>query len=387
MRIMRGLPAVCFAVVLALTLAAAAEAATDVASITRSRAPERMWAPLTAADAALAGAGRGSDPTSGWSVNPALLGLVPRSWARGTGTLLDPRRSDVKATTLDYSDKSPLLTFGEAGLVFGGGRMSYGLYVAQDAYDKAEESFIDTAFSEVQSPITRENRFVSSLARAGLAAAWSRGPVALGAALELSRPFERWQTTPSAESQANPPFPQPVDVRLDGLAVGGAAGVVVTPEEWLTVGAAGRAAASTDLESQDGAKLGRDEIPFSATLGVHAGRAVGGSLVGSAEYTASREVSYGDTLGRGPERVPERVRLAAGYSYVSPAMPIEFRLGFAWSPYAGDGSPRYGGFGVGLGYRMQASVVRVSYSRESRRTPEGDTSARAFLVLGLDIRL
>jgi hypothetical protein len=386
MKRMRALGRLCMHVALLAAVGAGAAAASDLVSITRSRFPERMWTPLTAADAALAGAGRAADPASGWSVNPALLGLESHDRLRLTGVLLDPQRSDVKANTREYSDTSPLVAFGEAGAALSRGAMAYGLYVTQDAYDQAHESFLDTAFAATQPPITRDNEFTSSLARAGLAAAYRRGRVSLGAAFELSRPLERFQTVPSAESQANPPFPQPEEVRLDGLAVGGALGVVAAPYPWLSVGAAARAAGGTDLETEDGDKSGHDEVPFSADLGVHVGRSAGGNLHLSAGYVGPRDVTLGDTLGRGDERQPERVRLAAGYAYASPILPWEFRVGLGWSPYPGDGAARYSSFGIGLGYKLEGSVVRISYARESRQTPQDDVSARAFLAIGLDVR-
>jgi hypothetical protein len=168
--------------------------------------------------------------------------------------------------------------------------------------------------------------------------------------------------------------------------VGGALGVTAVANEWLVFGAAARAAGGTDLKSQDGATLGHDEVPLSADLGVHVGRGPGGNLHLSAAYTGVREVTLGDTLGRGDERAPERVRLAAGYAYASSAMPWEFRVGLGWSPFPGDGGARFSTFGVGLGYKMEGSVARLAYARENRRTPEDEASSRAFLTLGLDIR-
>lgn len=366
-------------------VAATTAAASDLVAITRARFPERMWTPLTAADAALAGAGRAADPASGWSANPALLALEGEDRLRLTGTLLNPSRTDVQAGTLQYSDSSPLVSFGEAGIAVSRGALAFGVYVAQDAYDQAHESFIDTAFGA--SPIARDDKFTSSLARGGLAGAYRLGRVSLGAAVELSRPWEHFATVPSEESQGTPPYPQPEDVRLDGLAVGGALGAVAAPYDWLAVGAAARLAGETDLKTEDGEVSGHDEVPFAADLGVHLGRTMGGNLHLSAAYAAAREVALGDAIGRGDEREPERVRLAAGYAYASRALPWDFRIGLGWSPYPGDGAARYSTFGVGLGYRLEGSVVRASYARENRRTPGDETSSRGFVELGLDVRL
>jgi hypothetical protein len=380
---MRVLGRVGIPVLLLAAAAVTSAAASDLVAITRARVPERMWTPLTAADAALVGAGRAADPASGWSANPALLTGVGQDRLRLTGVFLNPERSDVQAGTLDFSDASPLVSFGEAGIALSRGAMAFGLYVAQDAYDQAHESFIDTASGSA--PITRDNEFTSSLARGGLAAAYRRGNLSLGAAIELSRPLERFATVPAEENQSTPPYPQPEEVRLDGLAVGGALGVLAAPYEWLSVGAAARAAGGTDLETADGDQSGHDEVPFAADLGVHLGRAAGGNLHLSAAYTGPRDVALGDTLGRGDEHQPERVRLAAGYAYASPSLPWEFRVGLGWSPYPGDGAARFSSFGVGLGYRLEGSQVRVSYARENRRTPEDETSARGFVVVGLDV--
>ena len=359
---------------------AAAVADSDLSSVTRSRYPERLWAPLTAVDAALVGAGRATDPASGWSANPALLGLEPENRLRVTGTLLNPQRNDVQATTRDYSDSSPLVTFGEAGLVAAKGRVAWGLYLTQDAFDKAHESFTDTAAGSA--PVPRDNEFTSSLARAGVAAAYRKGRLSLGAALELSRPAESWKTVEQLVI-----YPEPVtrESRVDGVAVGGALGAVLAANEWLAIGASGRLAGGADLEDEDGVAAGHDEVPFTAGFGVHVGRPAGGNLHLAAEYTGPRDVTLADSLG-GDGRQPERVRLAAGYAYASPALPWEFRAGLGWSPYAGDGAARYNSFGVGLGYKLEGSVVRATYARERRNTPEGDNSARSYLVFGLDVR-
>jgi hypothetical protein len=359
---------------------AAAAADSDLVSVTRSRFPERLWTPLTAADAALVGAGRAADPASGWSANPALLRLEPGNRLRATGTLLNPQRNDVKSSVREYSDSSPLVTFGEAGAVVAKGSVAWGLYLTQDAFDKAHESFIDTAAGSA--PVPRDNEFTSSLARAGLAAAYRQGRFSVGAALELSRPTESWKTVEQLVI-----YPEPVtrELRADGLVVGGALGAVVAANEWLAIGAVGRLAGGTDLEDEDGATVGHDEVPFAAGLGVHLGRSAGGNLHLSAEYAGPRDVTLADSLG-GAARDPERVRLAAGYAYASPVMPWEFRAGLGWSPYPGDGAARYNSFGVGVGYRLEGSVVRATYARERRNTPEGDSSARSFMVFGLDVR-
>lgn len=359
---------------------AAAAGDSDLSSVTRSRFPERMWTPLTAADAALVGAGRSTDRASGWSANPALLGLEPENRLRVTGALLNPQRNDVQSSVREYSDSSPRVTFGEAGLVAAKGSVAWGLYLTQDAFDEAHESFIDTAAGSA--PVPRDNEFSSSLARAGLAAAYRKGRLSLGAALELSRPAESWKTVEQLVI-----YPEPVtrESRVDGLAVGGALGAVVAANEWLAFGASGRLGGGTDLEDEDGAAAGHDEVPFAAGLGVHVGRSVGGNLHAAAEYTGPRDVTLADSLG-GDAHQPERVRLAAGYAYTSPALPWEFRAGLGWSPYPGDGAARYNSFGVGLGYRLEGSVVRATYARERRNTPDGDSSARSFLVFGLDVR-
>jgi hypothetical protein len=362
---------------------ALAGASVDLVALTRARFPDRAWAPITAADAALAGAGRAVDPASGWSANPALLARVKGNWARGTGLLLDPRRNDVQTGTYRYSDESPHFTFGEAGLVEGSASHSWGVYVTQDSYDKARESFIDTAAG--QAPTAYANEFRSSLARAGLAGALSFGRASVGLAFEAYRPEERFESLPPIGADPSVLGAQGGRVRLHGLCLGGAAGLLVQLREGVAVGASARAAASGDLEDEDGHKVGSDEAPLAANLGVQVGRGAGGNLLLGAGYTGPRDVALGDSIGRGDERAEKRLRLAAGYSYQPAAMPWEFRAGLGWSPYPGGGEARYSSLGVGLGFRMQASMARVSYTRESRRAPNGDRAARTFATLGLDI--
>ncbi len=357
-------------------------ASADLVTITRSRFPDRSWAPFTPADAALVGAGRAVDPASGWSANPALLPLLKGQWLRGTGTLLDPRRSDVAGHTAQYSDQSPHFTFGEEALGSGMKKLAWGVYAVQDAFDQAQESFIDTTAG--RAPIAYANEFESSLGRGGLAVgSWLGERVTLGAAFEVSRTREKLSAVPT---EGAPIGLVAAGVDLTGLSFGGAAGVVAMPKDWLVVAASARAATGTDLEAEDGTKVGHDEVPFSADLGLQMGRGAGGSLLLGATYVGKREVSLGDSVGRGVDRAPRRARVAAGYAYRPAAMPWEFRIGLGWSPYPGEGEARLTNFGVGLGYRLPASVVRVSYAREDRRTPDGVTSARNFVVFGLDLR-
>jgi hypothetical protein len=362
---------------------ALAGAGVDLVALTRSRFPDRAWVPITAADAALAGAGRAVDAASGWSVNPALLAQVRGNWVRGNGTLLDPRRNDVQTGTFRYSDESPHVTFGEGAVVEGTPTHAWGVYVTQDSYDKAQESFIDT--SAGHAPTAYSNEFRSSLGRAGLAGAFSLGRLAVGVAFEASRPEERYGSRPPVGADPSVVAVQEGQVRLHGLCLGGAAGFHLSVRNGVAVGASARAAASGDLKDQDGHKVGTDEAPFAANLGVQVGQGTGGNLLVGAAYTGPRDVALGDSIGRGAERAAKRVRLAAGYSYQPTAMPWEFRAGLGWSPFPGRGEARYSSLGLGLGWRMQGSTARLGYARENRRAPNGDRATRNFVALGLDV--
>lgn len=372
------LPLLCLAIASAPAIA---RAASDLVAITRAHFPDRAWFPLTAADAALVGAGRAVDPASSWTANPAVLGLVATRSVRFTGAALDPRRSDLRADTQEYSDKSPHVTFGELGLAVPRRSFSYSLFLAQDSYDKEREVFLDTGLP----PIVRENEIHSALQRAGLALALAAGQARVGMALEVRRALETLVTTPSEEAQTQFGV-VPGAVRLRGYGFGGAAGVVARPSAWTVVGASARVASRPHLENEEGERVGDDEIPLAANLGLRIGRDSGGRLYLGASYDGERQVSLGDSVGRGEERAPERVQLSAGYAFRPSVAPWEFRTGFGWSPHPADGGARFTRFGIGVGYDFEGWLARVSFVRERRNGPSDEESSRALFLFGLDAR-
>src|SRR5262249_46054138 len=130
------------AALLASLCATAAHAATDLVTITSSFFPERPWTPLSAADGALAGAGRAVDPASSWSLNPATMARAGHVHVRATALAVDPQRNDLRAQTLDSSDTSPFVSVGESGIHATKEDLSFALYIAQDAFQQTKEQYI-----------------------------------------------------------------------------------------------------------------------------------------------------------------------------------------------------------------------------------------------------
>src|SRR5215510_482089 len=160
----------------------AAHAATDLVTISSSFFPERPWTPMSAADGALAGAGRATDPSSSWSLNPATMVRAGIWKVRGTALGLDPQRNDLRASTLDYSDTSPFVSLGETGIHATRGQLQFALYLAQDSYQQSKEQYIkdEPGFG----PLSFETQTETHRARYGLSAGATRGAWSGGLAIE-----------------------------------------------------------------------------------------------------------------------------------------------------------------------------------------------------------
>jgi len=362
----------------------AAQAATDLVTITSSFFPERPWTPLSAADGALAGAGRATDPASSWSLNPATMVRAGMWKVRATAVGLDPQRNDLRASTLDYSDTSPFVTVGETGIhARRGENLGFGLYLAQDAYQQSKEEYI--ANEPGFGPLSFESQTESNRARLGLSAGATRGAWSAGVALEGHFVHEKFDYLPSEEAQNLGAVPAKAD--LSGGSLGGAAGVAWQASPLVLVAADARAAGSPKLDDTNGNKVGTDEIPPSVDFGVTVGRETGGHFLGGASYQGARDVALGDSLGRGTDHDPARWNLAAGYYYKPREAAWEFRAGFGWSPYPGEGGARYSRMGVGLGYDFSGILAHLSYSRDARHTSDSVNTSRNWFTLGFDFKL
>ncbi len=363
-----------------------ARAATDPVAINRAYFPDRTWAPQTAVDAALVGAGRASDSLSSWVVNPALVARYAasgRAQARVTGLFLDPHRNDIAGNSVDFSDTSPFLSFGESGVaapVAGGVLL---LALDQPSYHQEETAFIDTTAG---SPATfRTNTARSSWQRASLGYARSFGDYSVGLALQGIRGSEAYETVPSDVAIGFGVVPGSVDLRGTGLT--GTAGVAGRPAPWLSVGGAWHLACDLDWQDENGNAGGQDHVPEGFDLGGTLGRGLGGNLAVGAAWSGERRATLPDSLGRGEEISPARWNLAAGYTYRSRGAPWEFRAGFGWSPRPSGGGARASRFGVGLGYDLGGLRLRGSFSGESLESASAEKSSRRFFTLGADFDL
>ena len=365
---------------------APAEAATDPVAANRAYFPDRLWMPQSAADAALAGAGRATDSLSSWFVNPALVAGYADSGAaraRITGFAADARRNDIAGNSVNFSDKSPFLSFGETGVAVPLGAFVVLLGADQPGFQREETAFIDTTTGGA--PLFRSNSVRAYWQRGTLGAARRFGAWQAGVAVHAYRVQEFYQTLLEPGAIQVGAIPGELDV--EGIGVGGVAGLAGRPSSWLQLGAAYRLGAAVDLEDEDGGAAGTDEVPDGFTLGASVGEGLGGNLHLSASWTGERRATLPDTLGRGEEVSPARWETGVGYAYRSRVAPWEFRAGFGWSPYPTDGGSRSNRFGVGLGYDLGGLRARASYANESFRTADGDKSSRGLLLLTVDFDL
>ena len=371
------------AILASLLPSANAQAATDLVTINSSFFPERPWTPLSAADGALAGAGRATDPSSSWSLNPATMARGGVWHVRATALGLDPQRNDLRASTLDYSDTSPFVSVGECAIRAARSEVGFALYLAQDAYQQSKEEYISS--EPGFGPVSFQSQTETNRARAGLSAGATRGTWSGGVALEGNFVHEKFNYLPSQDAQNLGAIPAKAD--LSGSSLGGAAGVAWQASPLVLVAADARAAGSPKLEDPSGNKVGSDEIPASFDFGVTVGRETGGHFLGGASYQGARDVALGDSVGRGTDHDPARWNLAAGYSYKPREAAWDFRAGFGWSPYPGDGGARYSRMGVGLGYDFSGILAHVSYSRDARHTSDSVNTSRNWFTFGFDFKL
>lgn len=364
----------------------AAEAATDPVAINRAYFPERAWAPQTAADGGLVGAGRASDPLSSWVVNPALVGGFAdsgRAQGRLGAHLFDPRRNDIAGASVDYSDTSPFLAIGETGFLIPAAGNVFLLAFDQPSFQKEETAFIDT--SAGAAPTFRNNTARSSTQRLTAAVARPFGEWTASLAFHGVRASEAYETVPSQTAIGFGSVPGSLD--LSGTGFCGALGVSGRPVPWLTAGAAYRATAAIDLEDADGNVVGHDEVPEGFDVGGTVGSGLGGNFSLGAAWTGERHVTLPDSLARGEEVSPARWSFAGGYTYRSRVAPWEFRAGFGWTPRPADGGGRSNRFGVGFGYDLSGVQLRGSFAGESLEDAAGDKSSRRFFTLSADFDL
>src|SRR5262249_13959539 len=127
--------------------------------------------------------------------------------------------------------------------------------------------------------------------------------------------------------------------------------------------------------------------PASADFGVTVGKELGGHFLGGVSYEGARDVALGDSTGHGSDHDPARWNLAGGYYYKPHEAPWDFRAGFGWSPFPGNGAPRYSRMGVGLGYDFSGILARVSYSRDARHSAGDVSTSRNWFTFGFDFKL
>jgi hypothetical protein len=361
----------------------AAHAAADVVTLTSSFFPERPWTPISAADGALAGAGRATDPSSSWSLNPATMARAGLWRVRGTALAVDPQRNDLRASTLDYSDTSPFVNVGECALHASHNDLGFALYLAQDAYQQSKEQYISS--EPGFGPLSFESQTETNRARYGFSAGATRGAWSGGLAIEGHVVHEKFDYMPSQDAQNLGAVPAKVD--LTGHSVGGAAGVAWQASPLVLVAADGRVAGSPRLEDSSGNTVGSDQIPAAVDFGVTVGKELGGHFLGGASYQGARDVALGDSVGRGTDHDPARWNLAGSYYYKPHEAPWDFRAGFGWSPFPGEGAPRYSRMGVGLGYDFSGILARISYSRDARYTADHVNTSRNWFTFGFDLKL
>lgn len=357
--------------------------AADLVTITGSQFPDRPWNPLTAADGALVGAGRAVDPASSWSTNPATMARAGLWKVRATALAVDPQRNDLRASTLDYSDTSPFVSVGEAGIHARHQDLHFALYLAQDSYQQSKEQYIAT--EPGFGPLSFETQTETSRARFGVAAGATKGAWSGGLAIEGNRVHEKFDYAPSQDAQNLGAVPASAD--LKGTSVGGAAGIAYQVSPLVLLAADGRVAGKPKLEDESGNKVGLDEIPSTVDFGVTVGKEAGGHLLAGATYQGARNVALGDSVSVGVDHDPARWNLAAGYYYKPHEQPWDFRIGFGWSPYPGEGAPRFSRMGAGIGYDFSGILARLSYSHDARTSSDDVHTSRNWFTLGFDLKL
>ena len=375
-----------------LTTVSFAQPTNTLDEITRSYFPDRSWVPQTGADGASAGAGRAVEGTSSWMVNPANLVQIADSskvFLRIGAVLLDTRRNDIAATTIQYSEESPFITFSENILAVPWKRWVFAAGIDQPGFHEEKNSFIDT--STLAFPVIRNNDVLSRLDRGSILIARKLDKVTVGVSFDAYRSQERQKSVPSEAAQQVGVGIR--DISLEGVTFGGGLSVNVQPEEWLAFGAVARGASEFDLEDAraDNQKVGTDQVPFSFDLGAHVGRGKGGNLLVDGRYTGKREVSvlFPDSTNTEAEVFVSNARwdFSGSYSYRHPEQNWEFRLGAGWQPRPADGGARHSRFGVGIGYNFEGLAARGSFSLDKRTESSGRSSDRRLFALSIDVGL
>jgi hypothetical protein len=302
---------------------------------------------------------------------------------RGTALALDPQRNDLAASTLDYSDTSPFVSVGECAIHAVHKDLGFALYLAQDAYQQSKAQYItnEPGFG----PLSFESQTETNRARFGFSAGATRGAWSGGLALEDHLVHEKLGYMPSQEAQNLGAVPASAD--LSGSSLGGAAGVAWQTSSLVLLAADARAAQSPKLKDTNGNQQGSDQIPPSADFGVTVGHETGGHFLGGVAYEGARDVALGDSLGRGTDHDPARWNFAGGYYYKPQEAAWDFRAGFGWSPYPGEGGARYSRMGVGLGYDLQGILVHAAYSRDARHTSDAVNTSHNWFTFGFDFKL
>jgi hypothetical protein len=360
--------------------------ATDPIVTNRAYFPDREWAPQTAADAALVGSARVSDPLASWVVNPALCARLARAGpaqARLGGLLLNPDRNDIASSTIDYSDTSPYVTFAESGVAIPAGDAVVLLALDQPSFHREETAFLDTTAGSP--PTYRSNTDRSYVQRLTGGYARAFGTWSAGLVLQAYRVTEAYETVPSEDAIAFGAVPGSLD--LSGTGYAGTIGLAGRPASWISAGTSYRVSTDMDLEDPDGNVAGHDEVPSGFDLGATLGQGLGGNLSLGAAWSGERQAMLPDSLGRGADASPARWSFAGGYTYRSRGAPWEFRAGYGWTPRPADGGGRATRFGVGLAYDVSGVWLRASFASESVVSADGAESSRGLFLLTVDFDL
>ncbi len=376
------LPAPAFVLALACALAPALAGAEDVTSIVRSDFPDRRWAPVTAADAGLAGAGLATDPAASAYGNPALWLTAPWSF-RISGGMMNPNRDDLRASTTDFQEANGFPFLGEAAVRFKAKGLGFGAYFAQPHYEHGETRFVgfDPATGGGGDPFPRTNTFTSATRLAGAGAAIRlQGGIVIGAGAEAVFTQESYTSVPDVPAGSG--IADTAEVDVDDSAIGGVLGVLVPFAGVWSVGASYRFAGELSYGESG---TGYDDAPTLGLVGVRYGQSAGSAGYMGLRWLGERKVNLGEPAASSDATADTRLEYALGYAFLDPAGGWAVRVGGALSPAPNDAANLLTRFGVSLGLGGDGLRGALAYSRESETRPDDRNSSRNLVIATVEL--
>lgn len=343
--------------------------------------PSAVASPGSAASAGvgMADAWLGDEPFE----NPAL---PARNRVSLSPLLYHMSRQDLRGLNRSYSEQSAFFDGAGAWVGVHRGMLTAFAYGHQPILRLEENAYVTGPQSSVPAPV--ENAGHTREVRGGVGVSAGRGRWRAGVAGEITYRTDSYETTDASGS----PISGTSQVDFSGSAFGGQAGarLELGPDETnhVTLGAAVRFVPELALDGDQAANLvasGSSAGPVSVTResGIEAGLSARWTatpqlnvFAGFGDRTAEEWQGFGVTRGSG-------TRWGLGIAFHDARDPWTLRIGVGQEHENGSDEPTNGIVGLGIGWKLEGTIVDVAALRHSFSHLGGATSYDDRVLLGI----